>query len=74
MSKIVVKSSKDSPWVSISYVCEEGSYYLTRSDLSDFVDSDIDFFYDGNKSSVNDYLGESECFSARVSRSGYNPF
>lgn len=74
MSKIIVESSKYGPWININYVCDEGSYALTTSDLSDFVDSDIDFFYDGVKSSVNDYLGESVCFSARISQSGYNPF
>lgn len=39
----------------------------------DFVDTDIPLFYNEEKMSVNQYLGESGCFSARLVNSSYNP-
>jgi hypothetical protein len=40
----------------------------------DFVDTDIPLFYKDEIISINDYLGDSACFSARVAAHSYNPF
>lgn len=74
MLKIVAVLSSNGILLHFSLEHEEGKEKLSEQDLMDFVDSDIPFFYKNEKMSVNDYLGESRCFSARVAQSSYNPF
>lgn len=54
---------------------EDGIANISRSELRDFVDTDTKVkCEDGELLDINDYLGESECFYARVQNSDYNPF
>lgn len=48
--------------------------HLSREELKDFVDTDTFVNYKGKLEEINEYLGESTCFSARVSSGGFNPF
>ncbi|MCT7647524.1 hypothetical protein [Aliarcobacter butzleri] len=72
MQKIIATSTRNSVCYKLLY--EEEYVEISRQDLIDFVDTDIPFIYDGRKINLNDYLGESICFSARVMNSSHNPF
>jgi hypothetical protein len=74
MEKIVTKISSSGNLLHYELHCEGGVFKLSRQDLMDFVDTDIPFFYGDKKISINEYLGESSCFTARVANHSYNPF
>jgi hypothetical protein len=38
---------------------------LSRSDLEDFVDTDIEVVFNNKRININNYLGDSVCFQAR---------
>ena len=73
MGKIIAKLS-NGILLGFELEYEEGNLELSTQDLMDFVDTDIPLIYNGKEMSVNDYLGESRCFTARVANHGYNPF
>lgn len=72
--KIIARISSQDHLLGFKLEYEEGTEFLTTQDLMDFVDTDVPLYYKDEKMSVNDYLGESRCFSARVASSSYNPF
>ena len=74
MNKIVAKLTPNGILLSLEFIQQEGNQKLSTQDLIDFVDTDIPLIYDGKEMTVNDYLGESRCFTARVASHGYNPF
>lgn len=74
MEKIIAKLSTSGNLLHYELHCEGHIFQLSRQDLMDFVDTDIPFFYEEKKININDYLGDSACFSARVSTHSYNPF
>lgn len=74
MEKIVARLSSNGILLGFNLVHNEGNEELSKQDLMDFVDTDIPLFYNEEKMSVNQYLGESRCFSARLANSSYNPF
>ena len=74
MNKIVAKLSPNGILLYFDFIQEGGNEKLSTQDLMDFVDTDIPLIYDGKEMTVNDYLGESRCFTARVASHGYNPF
>ena len=74
MSKIVAHLSNDGILLYFGLEWEEGTEKLSTSELIDFVDSDIPLHYKDEIMTVNDYLGESRCFTARVTSHEYNPF
>ena len=65
MNKIVAKLTPNGILLSLEFIQQEGNQKLSTQDLMDFVDTDIPFYYNDKKMSVNDYLGESRCFAAR---------
>ena len=74
MEKIIAKLSTSGNLLHYELHCEGQISKLSRQDLMDFVDTDIPFFYGDKKISINEYLGESSCFTARVANHSYNPF
>ena len=74
MEKIVAKLSYTGFVLYYEFHCEGDCVELSRQDLMDFVDTDIPLFYKDEIISINDYLGDSACFSARVAAHSYNPF
>ncbi|MCT7563340.1 hypothetical protein ACOTWR_11680 [Aliarcobacter butzleri] len=70
--EIIATSTRNNVYYKLLY--DEEYVELSRQDLTDFVDTDVSFIYDGKKMDINDYLGDSVCFSARAARSSYNPF
>ena len=74
MEKIVAKISSSGNLLHYELHYEEEVSKLSRQDLMDFVDTEIPFFYEDKRMTVNDYLGESTCFAARVANHSYNPF
>ncbi|MDX9798470.1 MAG: hypothetical protein RBT05_06405 [Bacteroidales bacterium] len=74
MEKIIAKLSTSGNLLHYELHCEGHISKLSKQDLMDFVDTEIPFFYEDKKININDYLGESSCFSARVSTHSYNPF
>lgn len=74
MEKIIAKLSSTGFVIHYELHCEGDRVELSRQDLMDFVDTDIPLFYKGERISINDYLGDSACFSARVLSHYYNPF
>lgn len=74
MEKIVARLSSNGILLGFNLVHNEGNEELSKQDLMDFVDTDIPLFYNEEKMSVNQYLGESRCFSSRLANSSYNPF
>ena len=67
MNKIVAKLSPNGILLYFDFIQEGGNEKLSTQDLMDFVDTDIPFYYNDKKMSVNDYLGESRFFAARQS-------
>ena len=65
MNKIVAKLTPNGILLSLEFIQQEGNQKLSTQDLMDFVDTDIPFYYNDKKMSLNDYLGESRCFAAR---------
>lgn len=74
MEKIVAKISTSGILLHYELHYEEHVSKLSRQELMDFVDTEIPFFYGDEKMNINDYLGETTCFAARVSNHSYNPF
>ena len=74
MEKIIAKLSTSGNLLHYELHCEGRISKLSRQDLMDFVDTDIPLFYKDEIISINDYLGDSACFSARVAAHSYNPF
>ena len=74
MEKIVARLSSNGILLGFNLVHNEGNEELSKQDLMDFVDTDIPLFYNEEKMSINQYLGESRCFSSRLANSSYNPF
>ena len=74
MEKIITKLSNSGNVLHYELHYEGHISKLSRQDLMDFVDTEIPFFYEDKKININDYLGKSSCFSARVSTHSYNPF
>ena len=66
MSKIVATLTDSGSVTGFKYIYDEGESYLTTAKLIEcFVDSDIPLYFGDEKTTVNDYLGESICFTAR---------
>jgi hypothetical protein len=65
MNKIVAKLSSNGNLLHFEFVQDGGIEILSTQDLMDFVDSDIPLFYEDKVMNVNEYLGESRCFTAR---------
>lgn len=38
---------------------------ISLADLEDYIDTDMEIEFNGKKIGINDYLGESICFTAR---------
>ena len=74
MEKIIAKISSSGSLLHYELHHEGQISKLLRQDLMDFVDTDIPFFYEDKRMNINDYLGESTCFTARVANHSYNPF
>ena len=74
MEKIIAKISSSGNLLHYELHYEGQISKLSRQDLMDFVDTDIPLFYKDEIISINDYLGDSACFSARVAAHSYNPF
>jgi hypothetical protein len=74
MEKIIAKLSTSGNLLHYELHCEGHISKLSKQDLMDFVDTDIPLFYKDEIISINDYLGDSACFSARVAAHSYNPF
>ena len=74
MEKIIAKISSSGNLLHYELHYEGQISKLSRQDLMDFVDTEIPFFYGDKKISINEYLGESSCFTARVANHSYNPF
>ena len=74
MEKIIAKLSTSGNPLHYELHCEGHISKLSRQDLMDFVDTEIPFFYKDQEMNINDYLGESSCFTARVATHSYNPF
>jgi hypothetical protein len=74
MDKIIAKLNPNGILLCFEFIQDGGNVELSTQDLMDFVDTDIPLYYEDKEMSVNDYLGESRCFAARVSNHGYNPF
>ena len=64
-NKIVAKLSSNGNLLHFEFVQDGGIEILSTQDLMDFVDSDIPLFYEDKVMNVNEYLGESRCFTAR---------
>ncbi len=67
MDRIVAKLNPDGILLYFDFIQEGGNVKLSTQDLMDFIDTDIPFYYNDKKMSLNDYLGESRCFAARQS-------
>lgn len=72
--KIVAKKENIGPFQYYKLITEEGEFDLSKQDLMDFVDTDIPLFLDCVQMTVNEFLGESDCFNARVQNSDYSPY
>ncbi len=72
--KIIANKTNIGPFQCYKLITEEGVFDLSKQDLMDFVDTDVPLYLDDVQMSVNDYLGESDCFNTRVRNADYNPY
>ncbi len=63
-----ILANEHSHYTSFKFIADDNSNdgeLLSRSDLEDFVDTDIEVVFENERININNYLGDSVCFQAR---------